>query len=190
MCILNDFPKLQYKEGHGFLYVVTFVFPWLYIFFYFTFVSGRPLKSVKSRFHCILNQPHWIIGKTKKYIHGSGTETSWRMKITIFWAVMPCSLVVHYQRFRGKCCLHLQGPTQNTEAVGSCEMLVIIYQIMQHHLQKDDSLHRHHCPENPKFCSWKMTWKTRDGRTIMGNDCKTGSGWNWLRMMSNGWLWN
>jgi hypothetical protein len=30
-------------------------------------------------------------------------------KMTVFWVVVPCSLVEVYQRFRGLCCLHPQG---------------------------------------------------------------------------------
>jgi hypothetical protein len=33
----------------------------------------------------------------------------WSMKMAVFWAVAPCSLVEVYQRFRGPCCLHHQG---------------------------------------------------------------------------------
>jgi hypothetical protein len=31
------------------------------------------------------------------------------MKMAVFWAVAPCSLVEVHQRFRGPCCLHHQG---------------------------------------------------------------------------------
>jgi hypothetical protein len=31
------------------------------------------------------------------------------MKVTVLWSVTPCRLVYRYQRFRGICCLHLQG---------------------------------------------------------------------------------
>jgi hypothetical protein len=38
------------------------------------------------------------------------------MKMAVFWVVAPCSLIEVYQRFRGPCCLHHQGPatTQKT----------------------------------------------------------------------------
>jgi hypothetical protein len=36
--------------------------------------------------------------------------TAVTMKIAVFWVVAPCSLVEVYQRFRGPCCLHHQGP--------------------------------------------------------------------------------
>jgi hypothetical protein len=35
--------------------------------------------------------------------------TAASMKMAIFWAVAPCSLVEVYRRFRGACCLHHQG---------------------------------------------------------------------------------
>jgi hypothetical protein len=30
-------------------------------------------------------------------------------KVEVFWVVMPCSVMVGYQHFRGPCCLHVQG---------------------------------------------------------------------------------
>jgi hypothetical protein len=30
-----------------------------------------------------------------------------RVRVEVFWAVMPCIVVVGYQRFRGPCCLQL-----------------------------------------------------------------------------------
>jgi hypothetical protein len=30
-------------------------------------------------------------------------------KVTVFWVVVPCSLVEVYRRFRDACCLHHQG---------------------------------------------------------------------------------
>jgi hypothetical protein len=35
--------------------------------------------------------------------------TTVKIQIEILWVVTPCSVVVGYQRFRGPCCLHLQG---------------------------------------------------------------------------------
>jgi len=31
------------------------------------------------------------------------------IEVEVFWVVTPCNVVVGYQRFRGPCCLHLQG---------------------------------------------------------------------------------
>jgi len=38
-------------------------------------------------------------------------ETSMEVmfQVEVFWVVTPCSEVVGYQRFRGPCCIHLQG---------------------------------------------------------------------------------
>lgn len=107
-----------------------------------------------------MTQPHWIMGEDKEYNQSNGGETSWKMKISVFWVAMPCSLVVHYQCFRGNCCLNLQCTAQKTEAIGFSEMLVMIYQIMLHHLQKDSRLHRLHCSEILKLYSWKITWNS------------------------------
>jgi hypothetical protein len=38
-------------------------------------------------------------------------------KIAVFWVVAPCSLVEVYQRFRGPCCLHHQGPDDGGTAL-------------------------------------------------------------------------
>jgi hypothetical protein len=32
-----------------------------------------------------------------------------RIQEEVFWIVTPCRVVVRYQRFKGPCCLHLQG---------------------------------------------------------------------------------
>jgi hypothetical protein len=94
-------------------------------------------------------------GEAKGYNQSSGGKTSSKRKISVFWAVMPCSLVVHYQRFRGNCCFHLQGTAQKTEVLGFSEMLVI-YQFTWHRLQKDNNLHRFHYSEIIKLYSWKI----------------------------------
>jgi hypothetical protein len=117
-------------------HVVTFVISWVYTFLDFIYVLGGPLQSVKPRFHCTLAQDTLDHGEAEQYIHSSGDNTSWNMKITDLWAVMPCSLVVHYPSFKRNCCLHLKGTTQKKEAVGSFEILAMIYQIMWRHLQK------------------------------------------------------
>jgi len=41
-----------------------------------------------------------------------------------FWVMMPCSVVVGYQHFRGSCCLHLQRePTTTLHNVTSQKTL-------------------------------------------------------------------
>jgi len=44
-----------------------------------------------------------------------------KIQVKVFWVVMPCSIAVGYQHFRGPCSVHLQGdftyhniPTQNS----------------------------------------------------------------------------
>jgi hypothetical protein len=32
-----------------------------------------------------------------------------RIEVEVFWAVMPCRVIVGYQHFGGLCCLQLQG---------------------------------------------------------------------------------
>jgi len=34
-----------------------------------------------------------------------------KVQVEVFWVVTSCSVVAGYQRFRGSCCLHLQGVT-------------------------------------------------------------------------------
>jgi len=36
-------------------------------------------------------------------------EHTLRLEFVVFWVVVPCSVVVGYQHFRGLCCLPLQG---------------------------------------------------------------------------------
>jgi hypothetical protein len=43
------------------------------------------------------------------------------LQVVVFWVVTPCIVVVGYQRFRGPCCLHLQG---EIEAAWTSETLV------------------------------------------------------------------
>jgi len=46
-----------------------------------------------------------------------------KIQVKVFRVVMPCSIVVGDQRFRGPCCLHLQDEVK-MEAAWTCEMLV------------------------------------------------------------------
>jgi hypothetical protein len=34
-------------------------------------------------------------------------------QIEVFWVVTPCNVLIRYQRFRGPCCLHLQGEVKH-----------------------------------------------------------------------------
>jgi len=45
------------------------------------------------------------------------------LQVKVFWVVMPCNVLVGYQRFRGPCCLHLKGALK-MEAAWTSGMLV------------------------------------------------------------------
>jgi hypothetical protein len=65
------------------------------------------------------------------------------MKMTVFWVVVPCSLVEFYQRFRGACCLHHQGNDGGAlliEAATTSEMLVNLYQTTWLNIPEDSHL--------------------------------------------------
>jgi hypothetical protein len=42
-----------------------------------------------------------------------------KFQVEVFWVVTSCSVVVGYQRFRGPCCLHLQGRARSSEMLVS-----------------------------------------------------------------------
>jgi hypothetical protein len=48
------------------------------------------------------------------------------MQMTVFWVVVPCSLVKVYRRFRGACCLHHQGDRHLEELSFSHRSLNIV----------------------------------------------------------------
>jgi hypothetical protein len=35
--------------------------------------------------------------------------TAVKIQVEVFWTMAPCSDMARYQRFRGICCIHLQG---------------------------------------------------------------------------------
>jgi hypothetical protein len=53
-----------------------------------------------------------------------GTFTA-MFQVEVFWVVTPCSFVVAvYQRFKGPCCLHLQGEGKVFWVVTPCSAVV------------------------------------------------------------------
>jgi hypothetical protein len=58
--------------------------------------------------------------------------------MTVFWDIVPCSLVEVSQRFRGACCLHHQI-TMMMVAVITSEMPVNFYQTTWHNIPEASS---------------------------------------------------
>jgi hypothetical protein len=54
-----------------------------------------------------------------------------KIQVEAFWVVTPCSVAVGYQRFRGPCCLHLQGEMK-MEATRSSKMFVSYHNTARH----------------------------------------------------------
>jgi len=63
----------------------------------------------------------------------------------VFWVVMPCSIVVGYQRFGGPCCLLLQG---EMKAVWTSETLVSYPNTIRHHNPEELDLKELHRLKN------------------------------------------
>jgi hypothetical protein len=57
-------------------------------------INGIP-QLVNLTTHLIYTSPHAL--------------TVVMFQVEVFWVVIPCSVMVGYQRFRGPCCLHLQS---------------------------------------------------------------------------------
>jgi hypothetical protein len=63
--------------------------------------------------------------------------------MTVFWDVLPCSLVEVHRRFRGVCCLH-QG-TLMMEAASTSETSESFYQTTWRNIPEDSHLHTRRC---------------------------------------------
>jgi hypothetical protein len=86
---------------------------------------------------------------------------------TVFWDVIPCSLVEINWRFGGTYCLHIQGrrfakhatskkkteKPLNSEAVLSSETPVNVYRTTRHHIPEGYILRSHRC-HNGKHAVW------------------------------------
>jgi hypothetical protein len=80
----------------------------------YAFVGSAQLKKAQRQFYLIL--PCLKVLMTRKMIRkkiciiNMGSDViSQLFHVEVFWVVTPCCYVVGCQRFRGSCCLHLQG---------------------------------------------------------------------------------
>jgi hypothetical protein len=53
--------------------------------------------------------------------------TAVMFQVKVLWVVTPCCVVVGYHRFRGLCCLHLQGEDLKLEAAWTSETMVSLH---------------------------------------------------------------
>jgi hypothetical protein len=74
--------------------------------------------------------------------------------MTVFWIVVPYSLVEVYQFFRGACCLNHQG--DHPDDGSTSETLVNFYQASWSNIPEDGHLQLCHISETlPSICSFK-----------------------------------
>jgi hypothetical protein len=131
----------------------------------------RKLKIIDKRttIHTSTNKSHkdhWTVKpQTCEYIdtvlrHYLQTKT--RFQDEVFRVVTPCSVTISYQRFRGSCCLHLQGEVKMRQHVP-------LKRLYSTHNTEDLDLKHHHC----KSLKTRKNWVSFDYSTGVGEN-KTG----------------
>ena len=75
------------------------------------------------------------------------------MNITVFWNVMPCTMIASQQCYTETCCHHLQF-TRVIEVAHSSEILVTSHQRTWHQVLEDNNLHLHVARYGNMF--WKL----------------------------------
>jgi hypothetical protein len=70
-------------------------------------------------------------GKCISYWAEGLVQTTKTLKMAVFWVVAPCCLVEVYRRFRGACCLHLQGPDDGGRKNGNVGKFIPDYMALQ-----------------------------------------------------------
>jgi hypothetical protein len=71
---------------------------------------------------CVTERIKDKVREDKIIFLGFEVLTAVSTKMAVFWVVAPCSLVEIYQRFRGPCCLHNQGPDNRPDDGGSRDL--------------------------------------------------------------------
>jgi hypothetical protein len=97
----------------------------------------------------------------KVYGASQGKHYFLLFEVKLFWVVMPRSIVVGYQRFRGLCCLHLQGKV--TEKESSIVVWNIGILLKQHMVSQ---------PRRP-WCESSLLWKPQISHCFLVAERKT-----------------
>jgi hypothetical protein len=79
--------------------------------------------------------------------NSNGRRSLYQLKMSVFWVVVPCSVVEVYRHFRGTCCIDQKGNMM--VGASTSETLVNLYQAARRYNPEDSHLHSR-CRENLK----------------------------------------